>query len=130
MSFSVQVDYISTILVKAYNLMQQLLSPLLGIHQMGKAPNCFLKRKHYILAAVGVMNLQDQNTTESLRDGIYRFMNQTGLSYTETDVENIKQAFLQKYGREATPPNKEAIPYTYLHSCPINDQKVRDQEII
>lgn len=64
----------------------------------------FLQDRHYKLIVVGVLyygivDLEHNEVPRSLRECIHSFLNETGISYTQEDVENIEIAYKQKYGK-------------------------------
>ncbi len=71
----------------------------------------FLKKRHYRLTLPGIQHfyttLSDTNN-ESLEEIIMRYMNNTGVSYTQQDVAEIQSLFIQKYG--LSPPLPPVFP--------------------
>ena len=53
----------------------------------------FLKRRHYNIAATGVVFLirSKKQTYPDIRNLCYQFMDQTGVSYTVEDIDNIER---------------------------------------
>lgn len=64
----------------------------------------FLRDRHYKIIIVGVLyygivDMEHNKVPRSLRECIQSFLNETGISYTQEDVEIIEIAYKQKYGK-------------------------------
>lgn len=64
----------------------------------------FLRDRHYRLIIVGILyygivDMEHNKVPRSLRECIQSFLNETGISYTQEDVENIEITYKQKYGK-------------------------------